>query len=255
MSINNPLIITIAPEESPRRQRAIAEAASHGLTPRFVVSIPKDDPRIAQIHDVSMNRRWRKHMMTPAEVSCYSGHRLAWAQIIREAPRFQLVLEDDFEIVDLDAFHRLGRLAERLDGWDIIMLSKFNPKGRFRVIATDGFELRDYQYGPTSAAGYMITKAGAEKMLSRKTVFRPIDEDFINPWELGLRVLAVAPDIVREYDRRDSGIETERLARKSSLPRSILGLVLKARWQLLSRHHWKRRPPLMTRSTPQGSSG
>lgn len=241
LSIHNPLVITIEPEDSPRRRRAVEEAAAHGLTPEFVMSIPKDDPRIAEIHDVEMNRRWRKHMMTPAEVSCYSGHRIAWKQIVEGGAPHRLVLEDDFEIVSLDALHRLERLAAELGGWDIIMLYRFKPRGRYRVIAADGFELRDYQYGPTSTAGYLITRQGAEKMLARQKIFRPIDEDFINPWELSLQVLAVSPDIVREYDRSLSTIEAERLSNTRSLRASLRGILLKARWQLLARHHWKRR--------------
>lgn len=241
LSIQNPLVITIEPEDSPRRRRAVEEAAAHGLTPEFVMSIPKDDPRIAEIHDVKMNRRWRKHMMTPAEVSCYSGHRIAWKQIVEGNAPYRLILEDDFEIVSPDALRRLERLAAELGDWDIIMLYRFKPRGRYRVIATDGLELRDYQYGPTSTAGYLISHSGAQKILARKKIFRPIDEDFINPWELGLRVLAVSPDIVREYDRSASNIEQERSGRRRNLWMSLRDIFLKARWQMLSRYHWRHR--------------
>ncbi|WP_073065359.1 glycosyltransferase family 25 protein [Paracoccus solventivorans] len=241
LSIHNPLVITIEPEDSPRRRRAVEEAAAHGLTPEFVMSIPKDDPRIAEIHDVKMNRRWRKHMMTPAEVSCYSGHRIAWKQIVEGGAPYRLVLEDDFEIVSLDALRRLERLAAERGDWDIIMLCRFNPKGKYRVVASDQFQLRDYCYGPTSAAAYLVTQDGTRKLLSRERIFRPVDEDFINPWELGLRALAVSPDIVREYDRSDSNIEQERTNRQRNLGRSLRDIFLKARWQLLSNHHWRRR--------------
>lgn len=241
MSIHKPLVITVESEGGPRRVRAVSEAAAYGLAPEFVVSIPRDDPRITAVYDVETNRRWRKYEMTAAEVSCYCGHRLAWAQVRDGDSPFRLILEDDFEIVDPVALDRLERVAERLKGWDIIMLSRFQPRGRFRVIAADGFELRDYQYGPTSAVGYLITPVGAERMLSRKKIFRPIDEDFINPWELDIRVLAVAPDIVKEHEHSISKIENERAKRQHSVSKSVRDIFLKARWQVLSRFHWWRR--------------
>lgn len=51
LSIHNPLVITIEPEDSPRRRRAVEEAAAHSLTPEFGMSIPKDDPRITEVQD------------------------------------------------------------------------------------------------------------------------------------------------------------------------------------------------------------
>lgn len=225
-----------------RRRHAQYEAAKYGLRPQFVRSIPKDDPLIKSIYDQKSNHRWRKRPMTPAEISCYWGHRSAWQIVACDIAPFRLILEDDFEFSRPADLHYLAeRVCPSIPDWDIIILAPHLPNGKYRTLLSETFELRDYRYGATGAVGYLLTPDGARKLLTRPRVFRPLDEDFINPWELNLRILTVSPPLIREYRQGISLIESERRKRKRNLIRSVYGGMLKLRWKLLSHYHWQRR--------------
>jgi len=86
--------------------------------------------------------------------------------------------------------------------------------------------------------GYVLSRNGARKLLAKEKLFRQIDEDFKHPWEFGLDIWSLTPNLVTENSRALGGslLEAERLAIKRthrSFVISMKGNYLTVRRKLL----------------------
>ncbi|MFN8682004.1 glycosyltransferase family 25 protein [Paracoccus sp. P2] len=215
--ISVPLIITIEDENGPRRHHARQEAERQGWTPLFLRSIDTTSPEISRLYDSKWNRRKRKRPMTAGEIACYYGHRQAWQVVAAGKEPARLILEDDFKVARPDLIPLFSQAVDQLPAWDIICLSSHRAKGPFRSLYYEGIAFRKYLFGATGAVGYLLSQNGARKLLSRSKVFRPLDEDFIHPWELGLTVRYTAPRLICEMNDAVSTLEDARKNRKRRL--------------------------------------
>lgn len=239
-----PIVITIESEGGPRRVGAVQEAARYGWSPEFVRSIDRNSSMVDQLYDTDRNHKLRKDPMTRGEVACYYGHRKAWGKIAHGAAAYRLVLEDDFQVRDPSALAALAGSVEHMKDWDIVGLSSHNPIGVFRRCQVKDAEIRNYLFKATGAVGYLLSRTGAQKLLRREKVFRPVDEDFIHPWELGLTVHSMIPNPIGEMPGAVSTLETARAKRNRSMSASVRGALLKTRWQLLSLANWYQAAPV-----------
>lgn len=234
LSIQNPLVITIEDASGPRRQQALAEAKKHNWTLEFVRSIDKTNPHITELYDPILNYKKRKRPLTAGEIACYYGHRKAWNIVTRGEAPYRLILEDDFCVSHADLLPPLERSLSEIPCWDIICLSPFRPKRPFKILFSDRVEVRRHLFGATGAVGYLISRDGAAKLLSRPKIFRPLDEDFIFPWELNLSVLYTYPSIIGETSESISTLESARAEKRKDPLSSFRGAWLKLNWQTRS---------------------
>lgn len=142
------------------------------------------------------------------EIGCYSSHYAAWTDLQADAVDQYIVLEDDVivdwafiaKIVDLD-FHRIGIDYLRLYYKSPVRASLVQPQfvEQNRAIV----ELNGPAFG---TQGYVITKAGARRLLDHcRIVRRPVDDEMDRSWVHGLRNLAIFPFPILE-EATPSGI-------------------------------------------------
>jgi len=135
--------------------------------------------------------------LTPGEVGCSASHLTACAAIRDSNLPYAVILEDDAELTDdfeqtvLDAV----RIAPR--SWDVIRLTR-PGKNALQIIAktSTNHSLIRYSKIPVSAAGLMVSYAGAKKLLRPRLIKEPIDSEIRYPWQLDLNVLGIAPGVV-----------------------------------------------------------
>ena len=89
-----------------------------------------------------------------------------------------------------------------------------------------------YKYAASGAVAYLIDRKAAQKLLSRKRFFRAVDEDLSWPWELGLSIWSVSPNLVEEVSHNLGGslLEMDRKStkRRRNIARSLWGNVIQA---------------------------
>jgi glycosyl transferase family 25 len=138
--------------------------------------------------------------LTRGEIGCYAGHISAWRAVVeRDIRPGALVCEDD--IVIPDSFPSLlGSIVETAPkGWDIIRLSSSTRKPVSPVAPlTDGYRLIRYWKIPWLAGAYLISPAGAEKLLRPFLRNNGLDEDISMPWVFGLDAYGVVPMPVQQ---------------------------------------------------------
>jgi len=129
----------------------------------------------------------RRHWVSPTELACTMTHRLAWREIIERNLPMALILEDDVVLS-----HRLPELLAAVeplsDGLDVIRIETQQPDVRLGQPdrRNDTVELRQIHMVVWGCGGYIVTNAGARRLLgplSRLDV--PVDAAIFN-YHLGI---------------------------------------------------------------------
>lgn len=152
----------------------------------------------ARVYDARANARRARHDLVAPEIGCYLSHVRAAEWLRDGAAEAAVILEDDMRVTgDLAAAIAAlqADLAARPGAWDMVKLFSFKPLRLDRRHAVGaGFTLGRPDRVPSTTLGYVLTRAGAEKILARvPPIFRPVDEDHKHFWEFGLRVAMIDP--------------------------------------------------------------
>ncbi len=229
-----------------RRQNTRQQFARLPLEWRFVTGVPPGDEGGSGRYSPWRNLARMKRSMTPGEVSCYHGHRKIWQTMLDDGHDMALVLEDDFSVVDrpalLLAIDNAGLIASR---WDVVKFFDFSTKPVISSRIVNQTEFVYHKYPTSGCVAYLIRAAAAAALLQRQSIFRPIDEDWSHPWEIGLRLLSVVPNPVTEIaiDLGGSLLDADRQGiRRTNRNwlRSLHGNVLAIEKQIQSRR-WQKR--------------
>ncbi|MDA4846018.1 glycosyltransferase family 25 protein [Hoeflea poritis] len=205
-----------------------------------------DDAALGRHYDAALNRRYSKRPLSDGEIAVYAGHRKMMRQFLETGQPFGLFLEDDFACRDVASRwrHLFTHVDDIMVGKDMLKLFDFGPpKSGFAEQDTHGpIEMVKPLSVGAGAVGYLLSREGAQKILSRQRVFRQIDEDIKYFWELGLDIWAVRPQMVREISDVLGGsfLEAERNAikqRHKNIATSIKGNYLALRKMALNRLH------------------
>lgn len=226
-------VLTIDPEGSERRQSATRQLARAGLQGEFVEGFRKDNPAIMAEYDQRRNLIASKRSLTPGEIAVYCGHRAIWRQFLKTDAECALVLEDDFQITDLNGLSTALRdCLSHQTAWGMAKLFDFHPKRIKEQKKIGRTEIVRYKYASSGAVAYLIDRATAEKFLTRKKFFRAVDEDFSWEWELDLNIWSVLPNPVADGGDLLGGslLENDRAGRKKrrNVLRSLWGNVLQS---------------------------
>lgn len=133
------------------------------------------------------------------EKGCYCSHLQAWQMLLNSDAPAMVIFEDDVQLrpqlpATLEAIASLP-----IGQWDLIKLY-----GRHKEKIASHCALRDlnvqlitYRRVPSFATGYVISRAGAEKMLRTRTPFgRPVDVDMRFWFENDLRIYGISPSVI-----------------------------------------------------------
>lgn len=192
-----------------RRSRFAMRAEDAGLEWRFFDAHRQLDPRLA--YDPAHATRIFGRELLPAELGCYSSHAALWCDLIASDHQQYVVLEDDV-IVDWKCLKRLVQHDFAAEGVGYVRLYYKRPTPfatlRTRYISRELSLIRLWgkAYG---TQGYIITRAGAERLLANcRAVRRPIDDQMDRYWEHGVPNLSLFPfPILEEAVASDIGAE------------------------------------------------
>jgi len=146
-----------------------------------------------------MDRRERvRGGLSEGEVGCYASHLLVFSKIVERRLEAAIVLEDD-AVLDAD-FERMALAAVRAApaGWDCIHLSTDFKRPAFPIADLgSGRSLVRYKRLPVNSLGYVVSLAGASKLLEARHRVRPFDLEFRMAWMTGLEMFGTYPALAR----------------------------------------------------------
>jgi glycosyl transferase, family 25 len=231
------------PTSDRRRASAAAQLDAIGWPFQFVEGHTPDSNDARSLYSPPLNARYAKRPLTDGEIAVYASHRRALRAFLDSGAEFGLILEDDFSFVDAVALSaQITAILNARVRWDLIKLFDFETKRIAQRDAAGDIAIVNYAAPTAGMVAYLVTRRGAELILARSSVYRPIDEDTKYYWELAIRVYSVAPNLVSEISNNLGGslvaAERERLRHSRSLRRSIKGL-----WVVVDRklrHQWEK---------------
>ncbi len=175
--------------------------------------VPSEDLRC--LYDAKKNKAKYHRDLSPGEIGCYLSHRKIWQKMIDENIPYACILEDD--VVLQDNVNIAINLANNLKGWDIIKLGNNRSDDIYQTKLIDNeHSLISYYRVPNCTHGYLISLAGAKKMLQRTKIFRPIDIDMQFHSELNLFIAGLLPYSVNTNDEFESDIVLQNNGRHSN---------------------------------------
>jgi glycosyl transferase family 25 len=151
----------------------------------------------------------RVSRLSSGEVGCYASHLTAMQLILDRALEWALVIEDDVRLHSRLTDIVKAAIACAPSDWDFIKLCRYPPLGGKPIAKlAAGRTLVRYCRIPNSTGGYLVSKAGAKKLLARHPKTIPIDSDMRRPWLSGLEVFGVTPPVTPHDRTLPSSIET-----------------------------------------------
>jgi glycosyl transferase family 25 len=151
----------------------------------------------ATYYSESLNKVQYHSPLVAGEKGCYASHLLAWQDLLNSKSQAMVVLEDDVKLTDrfvsaMDAIAQLER------PWDMIkLIGREKEKAQTQQPLCEGVDILDYARVPSLTAGYVISRSGAQKLLSSRRPFgRPIDVDLRYWWENNMQIYGVSPALL-----------------------------------------------------------
>ena len=145
-----------------------------------------------------MNEQLFHKPLVNGEKGCYASHLRAWQWLLDSQHSALVVLEDDVKLKPEFAAV-VEAIAALPAAWDMVKLlgrpaTGKREKLRGQRALIPGTDLVDYARIPSLTAGYVISRAGAGKLLKSRLPFgRPIDVDLRHFWENGMQIQGVEP--------------------------------------------------------------
>lgn len=198
----------------------------------------------AQLYSSERNRAQYYQPLVDGEKGCYASHLLAWQQLLAGDAPALVVLEDDVQLSD-DFAAVVQAIAALTGEWDMVKLMGRPGSEKIRTARplTATHQLIEYRRVPSFTAGYVVSRAGARKLLASRLPFgRPIDIDLRFWWENELRVLGVQPPVLQLDDTSESSSIAGR-GRSASLATRWRKLAMKARLSWGNARHLRAQQP------------
>ena len=196
-----PIVFINLDRDAERRTRLLAELQQIDMpSERFPAVWWADVPpeQASRWYSDDLNARQYYKPLRNGEKGCYASHIGAWQQLLASDAPALAVLEDDVRLTPqfADVVNAIAALQEP---WDMVkLLGRDREKVRSQRPLVPGTALVNYSRVPSMTAGYVVSRAGAAKLLAHRQPFgRPIDVDLRFWWECDqLRILGVSPSAI-----------------------------------------------------------
>ncbi|MGD9758818.1 MAG: glycosyltransferase family 25 protein [Comamonas sp.] len=198
-----PIVFINLSKDAERRERMTAQFAQMGLTASRLPAVWWADLSEAEQKAFFCAPQSHGRYFKPlsnGEKGCYASHLRSWQQLLGSDAPAMVVFEDDVRL--LPQLPQALAAIETLpaDGsWDMIKLYGREPEkiANQGPLVAGALQLISYQRVPSFAAGYVISRSGARKMLETRMPFdRPVDVDIRFWFENDLRVYGVYPSVI-----------------------------------------------------------
>jgi glycosyl transferase family 25 len=176
------------------------QAAKLGLEfQQFEATVGKalNEQELTQWYNPHANLKKYHRNMTPGEIGCYVSHMRIWEKMVAENINFCLVLEDDI-IID-EQLTDIIATFQTLKEWDMIKLHDNRQHSFYeKEVLADYLTVGNYLQVPNGTQGYILSLAGAKKLLNRKPFFRPVDVDIQFHSEINFKIIGIKPYPLKE---------------------------------------------------------
>ena len=137
--------------------------------------------------------------LSAGEIGCYLSHRRFWETVVERQLDHAILLEDDV-IISPDLLRIAEEIAALALPFDAVRLSALETvRGIPMVTLSGGQRLVLPNKNPSGAQGYLVSQAGARRLLARLAVPKqPVDDAFDAYWKHGLCIPVVFPTLVEE---------------------------------------------------------
>lgn len=192
-----PVVYINLASDTDRRARMEAEFARHAVPgERFEATRWTALPAAEQAarYSPTLNARQFHKPLVNGEKGCYASHLRCWQWLVDSPHAALVVLEDDVALKPEFAAV-IAAIEQLAGGWDMVkLIGRDSEKLRRTTPLLPGFSLIDYRRVPSLTAGYVISRSGAQKLLTSRIPFgRPIDVDLRHWWENALKIQGVVP--------------------------------------------------------------
>lgn len=198
-----PVYVLNLPDHVERRALVEAELARVGLAAEFVAGV---DGAALSSDDMARYdaRRCRAIYgvdMLPSEIGCYLGHERILRRFLEDGHEAALVLEDDIRLDD-DLAEVLEALVASPRPWLVARLAGTRHRQIAAEVARrpvyrrlgDQRTLHRINTHPLGGYGYVLTRAGAERILAYgQRIFLPWDHALDRYWDNGIEPWVVYP--------------------------------------------------------------
>ena len=220
-----PIVFINLSKDAERRERMTAQFAQMGLTASRLPAVWWADLSEAEQRRLFCAPQSHGRYFKPlsnGEKGCYASHLRSWQQLLDSDAPAMVVFEDDVRLLPLLPQALAAIEALPADGsWDMIKLYGREPEkiANQGPLVAGALQLISYQRVPSFAAGYVISRSGARKMLEARVPFdRPVDVDIRFWFENDLRVYGVYPSVIALDDTSEvSSIWAQQAAPTSRL--------------------------------------
>jgi glycosyl transferase family 25 len=194
------------------------------LNSLFLVRIPGVDGMTTPAEDradcdIRAFERNNGRTILPGEYGCYRSHLKALSAFLETGDPEGVIVEDDIQL-SADLLLRARAALEAVPSADAIKLFNHRIVGFKRVaISAVGDEIGRAMHGPQgSAACYVVTRAGAERLIKGlKTMEYPWDVALERGWASGIRIYTTRKDAVAST-QDSTTIATRSAYRASKFP-------------------------------------
>lgn len=215
-----PVFVISLVEAVDRRALMTRKLAEAGLPFSFLDAVDgrKFDVNAQPIYNGPRRRLFFGRDLLGGEIGVLLSHKAAMQRLLDQNLACALILEDD---VVLDAgFTSVVRELMRWPGeWELVRFfgdAKHAKRKQRRILPLgDGYWLTRLSTSPGEAHAYLISQAGARKMLRRlNRTSTPIDTLMGQPWKTGVGVLSVHPGLARQDQALGTSISDVRFDKK-----------------------------------------
>ena len=215
-----PLVFVNLERDAERRERLGRQLRASGLDGTRLPAVWWADlppERQNALYSGTLNARQYYKPLLPGEKGCYASHIAAWQLLLQGDAPALVVLEDDVRL--LPGFGEVvDAIASLQEPWDMVkLIGRAHEKVRSARPLARRFSLVRYRRIPSTTAGYVVSRAGAARLLATRRPFgRPVDVDLRFWWESDdLRILGVVPSPIALDDTSDVSTIWQRVDRLS----------------------------------------
>ena len=226
-----PVFIISLADASERRRLMADRLARAGLAFSVVDAV---DGRRFNVNDQpayngAQRRLFFGRDLLGGEVGVLLSHRAALQGVVDQNLPCAVIFEDD--VVFDEPFTDIVRaLVRRPSGWELVRFfgdAKHERRQRRRICSLgQGYWLTRLATSPGEAHAYLVSQAGARKLLRRlRRTSTPIDTMMGQPWKTGVGVLTVHPGLARQDQALGTSISGQRFDKRPTT-RGLVRLVL-----------------------------
>ena len=241
-----PLLFINLASDTDRRVRMEAEFARQSVPgERFEATRWATLPEAEQaaLYSPTLNARQFHKPLVNGEKGCYASHLRCWQWLLDSSHAAVVVLEDDVTLGPGFAAV-IAAIAALPTGWDMVkLIGRLDGKEGEKLCRSrpllKGFALVDFLRVPSLTAGYVISRSGAQKLISSRIPFgRPVDVDLRHWWENALKIHGLVPAAIT-LDETSFQSSIGAKVTETSLAGKWRKFRHKARYSALNRWHLK----------------